>query len=346
MEAPFPCVTQRDLAKHRVMCWRLWADKSQRPVCEVAIPSHARPEELCRSTLALLREHGVDLSRVHVFVDFEWISADGSHAYDLYVRVLRRHGFHAVHVRPGGAGLDGNMRTIRTFFEIGTYMIVMSDRVDDVMESSSVSRTVPILKPLPKGSLLALWHHGYDLLQAGEFAAWSTNASHSPRTMRHDFISRKAGLLDGNMTGQVVTQALKDMNIEHGLIYDVEYAASLWDLGYRYLRYRGVCCKHPYRSAGGQSDKIPDPAVRRRAEDAAIKAVAKKYPEVVKFVRKTSASLKVMNYSFRQRGPQVLKVIQRHGHGSGRPRRYAIDRAATRAERTAACRARQRKGSS
>ena len=307
------------------------------------IPSHARPNDLCLSTLTFLRKHGVDLSRVHVFVDFAWSSACGTRAYDLYVKSLRQHGFHAVHVRPGGRGLEGNMKAIRELFDIGTYVITMSDRVDDLLELTAGTSKNPTLTPVPAGALASLWHHGHDVIKAGGFAAWSTNASHSARTMRQDALSRKAGLLDGNMTGQLVTQDWKDMTVDHGLIYDVEYAACLWTLGHGYVRYRMLCCKHPYRSRGGQAERYSDPAARRQTEDAAIKSVAAKYPDVLMFVSKPNASLKVMNYAFRRHGPSVLKVIQRHGQGAGRNRKYSNDRAATPQERTAACRARQKR---
>ena len=322
------------------MHWRVWANQKKRPQFEVVIPSHARAEDLCDTTLALLHDHGVDLSRVHVFVDFKCKDECGVPAYETYVLTLRQHGFHAVHVRPGGPGLEGNMKAIRQLFDIGTYLITMSDKVCDVMEIAPGVRGQAVKISVPNGSLLTLWHHGYDLLKAGGFAAWSTNATHSVRTMRENALSRKAGLLDGNMTGQLVTHALKEMQLDHGLIYDVEYAAALWDSGQKYVRYRGICCKHPYRSAGGQAKIYPDPTARRHAEDLAIQAVAKKYPKVLKFTRKPSSSLKVMQYSFRPMGPGPWIMKTRGCFSDGRKRRYHLKRAATGQERTAAYRQR------
>ena len=336
-------VTSADIDHECIPGWRLWVNEKQRPEYDVVIPSHARAADLCLTTLSLLRRHSVDMSRVHVFVDYNARTTSGERAYDTYVRTLRARGFAAVHVRPGGKGLEGNMQAIRTLFDIGTYLITMSDKVSDVLEVVTNGSKANVLKPIPLGSLPSLWHHGHDVLKAGGFAAWSTNATHSARTMKKDVMSRKAGLLDGNMTGQLVTVEFRTMQIDHGLIYDVEYAAALWDSGQRYVRYRGICCKHPYRSSGGQSVAFPDPTVRRSAEDDAIRAITAKYPDVVQFTPKPNASLKVMQYSFRPCGPGVLTFRARHGKGAGRQRRYQLDRAATNKERQAAWRKRHQK---
>lgn len=343
MARPWPRITPDDIQQGHIIDWRMWVNAKERPQFDVVIPSHARPHDLCETTLALLHKHEVDLSRVHVFVDFNCKNQCGVPAYETYVLTLRQYGFHAVHVRPGGPGLEGNMKAIRQLFDIGTYLITMSDKVCDVLEIAPGIRGEQMKISVPNGSLLTLWHHGYDLLKAGGFAAWSTNATHSVRTMRADALSRKAGLLDGNMTGQLVTHALKEMQLDHGLIYDVEYAAALWDSGQRYVRYRGICCKHPYRSAGGQANIYPDPTARRHAEDSAIRALAQKYPKVVRFTRKPSASLKVMQYSFRPSGPAPLIFNARHGLRKGRRRRYDLKRAATGQERMVLYRKRLKK---
>ena len=336
-------VTSADIDKECIPGWRLWVNEKQRLGYDVVIPSHARPADLCRTSLTLLRKHSVDMSRVHVFVDYEARTTCGERAYDTYVRTLRARGFAAVHVQPGGKGLEGNMQAIRTLFDIGTYLITMSDKVTDVLEVTTNGSKAEVLKPIPVGSLPSLWHHGHEVLQAGGFAAWSTNATHSARTMRKDVMSRKAGLLDGNMTGQLVTPEFRAMQIDHGLIYDVEYAAALWHSGQRYVRYRGICCKHPYRSSGGQSVAFPDQTVRRQTENNAIKAIAAKYPDVVQFSPKPDASLRVMQYSFRSRGPGPLTFQVRNGQGAGRRRRYQLERPATSQERQAAWRQRHRR---
>ena len=343
MPTPRVCVSSADIDRGYIQSWRLWVHKKHRPEYDVVIPSHARAEDLCLTTLPLLRKHSVNMSRVHVFVDYAWTTASGDRGYDTYVRTLRARGFPEVHVRPGGEGLEGNMHAIRTLFDVGTYLITMSDKVADVLEVTSRDHGANVLRPIPLGSLPSLWHHGHEVLKAGRFAAWSTNATQSARTMRWDVMSRKAGLLDGNMTGQLVTPAFKGMRVDHGLIYDVEYAAALWDSGERYVRYRGICCKHPYRSSGGQATKFPDPQVRRQAEDDAIKAIAQKYGDVVQYTPKPNASLKVMQYSFRTRGPGVLTFQIRNGHGAGRRRQYQLQRPATNAERQAAFRKRQKR---
>ena len=63
---------------------------------------------------------------------------------------------------------------------------------------------------------------------------------------------------------------------------------------------RKRACEHAQGSC--MRADCADETVRRQAEDDAIQATAKKYPDVVQYTPKPNASLKVMQYSFRTRG--------------------------------------------
>ena len=193
-------ITQAHLKSDEIPHWRLYQQLHRRPVYEVNIASHARAETVCSSTLPLLQAHGVDMSRVSVFIDFDWKNDEGVDACTLYSQCLRRNGFHTVHVRRGGAGLEGNMRQAFALFELGTYVITMSDKVDDVLEFVKGVGRHGRTRPLAKGALLAIWHHAYDLIRTGGYAAWSTSASHSLLNLHDRMLSQKAG-----MTGQIAT---------------------------------------------------------------------------------------------------------------------------------------------
>ena len=82
MDTPHVDVTSADIDKECIQGWRLWVHKTKRPEYDVVIPSHSRASDLCVTTLSLLRKHNVDMSRVHVFVDFDWRNASGERAYD------------------------------------------------------------------------------------------------------------------------------------------------------------------------------------------------------------------------------------------------------------------------
>ena len=336
-------ITKSGLQSGKIPHYRLYQNWAERPEYEVNIPSHARPEDLCNTTLPFLRDHGVNMTRVNIFVDIAWTDHRGVDAMTLYSQCLRSRGFHEVHVRRGAAGLEGNMQQAWAFFDIGTYVITMSDRVNNVLEFVRGTGQHGRKRPLAKGSLLAVWHHAYDLMTSGGFAAWSSNASHSAMCMHERRLSRKAGLLDGNMTGQIVTSAIRHLQVSHGLIYDVEYAARLWCAGLRFVRYEMLCCKHTYRSAGGQSTLYPNPEVRRAAEDAAIRSVAQDCPGVLTWRSKPRATLRVMQYTFKTLGPQPWMLMKRSGSGQGRPLEYFASRPATHAERQAKMRLRKRK---
>ena len=66
----------------------------------------------------------------------------------------------------------------------------------------------------------------------------------------------------------------------------------------------GIACARACEYAQGSCMRVDcaDETVRRQAEDDAIQATAKKYPDVVQYTPKPNASLKVTQYSFRTRG--------------------------------------------
>ena len=67
-------------------------------------------------------------------------------------------------------------------------------------------------------------------MKATGCVARSLNPSHKPKRLESLAISRKLGLLDGNLTGTLLPPDWRRLVVTkgHGLIYDVEWSASLW----------------------------------------------------------------------------------------------------------------------
>jgi hypothetical protein len=271
---------------------------------------------------------------VHIFIAPNQAKGSDEPEWYRYLAALRQHDMTEVRMVPGGEGLECQMRKMYSWAKSG-YLIVMSDSVDDIMERFVGNDGLPRLRPLANGLLLALCHHGYDLLKAGSYYCWSVGASHNPMYMADSGISRKLGLLDGNLSGMLLSNDFDEYQVEAGmgLIYDVALAANLWASGRRFCRYRSLCAQHTYRTPGGQATLFPNPQKRRHAENAQIRKLSKLRPGLVKFHGKPKGTLRTMQYCFCELGSQPLLMRPKTPVTGGRRFEGFADRAMTPAER-------------
>jgi hypothetical protein len=195
-------ITTMDLHVGEVVNYMDYLEHTHRPIFKIVIPSLNRPEELCLTTLALLRSHGISLSNVGVFITPTVLAEHDAPEWSRYLAALRRHDMLEVELLPGAKGLEQQMRKAMEWVGQG-YMITMSDTVTDILVRHTRRRSGrQFLAPMKKGCLLPLIHHARDLMIAGAFTAWSVNPMHNAgRMSSKNLISRKLGLLDGNFSG-------------------------------------------------------------------------------------------------------------------------------------------------
>ena len=280
----------------------------------IVIPSYNRPRRLCEETLALLRRHDVPLGKVHVFVNDARGSTEEPQ-WKQYHDAIVEFKCTSVQLHRGGRDLVQQMSKIFSW-AAGRYVVLMSDAVNDILWKDISTTGSTKLTSLPRGGLQAVIQHGYALMMAGNCMAWSLGASHDGRFMKSMGITRRVGLLDGNFAGMIVNDFLQSMTMhpQDGLVYDVALACQLWSTGHRFFRYLGMCCKHTYRSAGGQSALFPDKTVRREAENQCIRRLERRFPDLIKFNDSPKFSLKRMQYKFLRAGPDPW-VMRVNGRG-------------------------------
>ena len=237
-----------------------------------------------------------------------------------YLQAFRKHGFVDVQLREGGSDLLSQMRKILEY-SVGKYTIVMSDLVNGITWEGTNSKGSEKMRSLPLGLLRGLWEHGFQLMEQMDLHGWSLSASHDGRFMNSNRITLKLGLLDGNMTGLRVTESMLALKLhsEDGLIYDVAWACHLWHAGFRFARYLGMCCQHPYRSKGGQASLFEDPNARRETEDRCVRRLSLQFPELISWSPRQGYSLKRMQYQFRKHGPEPIQMEQYVQSRAGRP---------------------------
>jgi hypothetical protein len=317
---------------------------SSKKVCDyrVAIPSFDRPQHLCDVTLTFLKSHGVPMNKVTVFVSPTSPPGSTTPEWFRYLSTLREAGFADVEIRPGGHGLENQLAAAMEWGE-NKYMIVMCDTVRDVKRAVTQGGKTTLVS-IPQGSLVAIWHHAHDLMLAADAQAWSFSASHRADFMVERKISRRLGFLDGNCMGMLVPEDWKKFRVQqgHGMIYHVELSAAMWHNGYRFVRYCGLCVDHPYRRPGGQASVFTNAVKRRALENAAVKKVAKMYPECVEFLPKPQASLNNMQYRFKRDGDEPLTM--KRFSLVGRPRKHKATAASSSAERMRIMRKRAKRG--
>ena len=173
------------------------------PDYNIIIPSFDRPVKLCKSTLSLLSTQGIPLNKVHVFVSPGLAPRSTMLEWQRYHEALRAHGFLEVHLREGGIGLSCYAMAALNFVKSG-YVITMSDHVLDIQEQTKRVDESMCLTSLPTGGLHALIQPGYQMLMGGKFTVWGVSPSHSPNRLRPDVISRRLGLVDGNICGMLL----------------------------------------------------------------------------------------------------------------------------------------------
>jgi len=292
----------------------------------VVIPTLDRPDELCLTTLALLRSHGVSLADVGMFITPSTTDTNDAPEWSRYLRALKRHDMLEVQLLPGARGLEKQMEKAMEWVSEG-YMITMSDTVKEIFvrKLRKTSRK-PFLAPMTKGLLPSLFHHGRDLLGACQCTAWSVNPMHNAGRMNDNaLISRKLGLLDGNFSGMLLPADWRQCRVSksHGLIYDVEWSASLWSRGHKFVRYMDLCSDHTYRRPGGQATLFAD----------AHEEVAARFPSLLLWCPKPQPTLKTMQYRFRALGQEPLMMAAKTCSQRGRPNEHLVGRALTGAEK-------------
>ena len=328
-------ITSEDVRNGQIPHWRNWMETvPSATFLKVAIPSFDRPGLLCEATLPLLAKHAVPLDMVHVFVCPQNAPKCQTPEWHRYLETTRRCGFGAVHIEPGGVGLEGQMTCILRRFRYG-HIIVMSDDVFDVEESVQKGKNQPELRPLPNGSLLPIFSHAESLMAAGNFHAWSVGCCSAAWNTSPTEVSRKCGLLNGNMFGLLrADDGLEDaLPVNMGLIYDSALSCTLWSLQKYYFRYRGLCLKHDFKKAGGYNSVEKTAESRRLGENRLLKRLQKRFPRLVHFRVKPRASYKTMQQHFCQTGPGPLRMQPARAASSGRPREGFISRSMTAAER-------------
>lgn len=232
-------ITAQDAASGTVRHWRdsLAMQSATALDFKLVIPSFDRPTALCGNTLSLLRKEGVPMNKVNVFVSPLPATPGGTPEWYRYAEEMKKHNFRDVHVRPGGRTLEEQMVAAMEWVGSG-YMIVMSDTVRSMQTRKDTPDSKTTLIPAPRGTVLALINHGFQLLRATGSTAWSVNPSHNPWQLSVLGITRRLGLLDGNLTGMFLPPNWRKMTVAsgHGLIYDVEWSTSLWAHGHRFCR--------------------------------------------------------------------------------------------------------------
>ena len=257
----------------------------------------------------MLSRHGIDMRRVHVFVAPSSAPEQSRPEWSRYIRELRAQGYGEVHVEPGGDSLWGQMQAIFTWATAGTYLICLSDDVDDIQIRKVRKNETLHKKPLPHGSLEALFAHAWDVMCAGEFAAWGLNASKNVLSMDTNALSRKLGLLEGNFWGVIAEPYLATLlsDPEVSVIYDAAFTTELWASGRRFFRYRGLSAATAYKAPGGLMTSHTK-LQRRQSEDQQIRKLSAKHASLVQFKPKEKASLNTMQFAFSTIGSGPIRL--------------------------------------
>lgn len=275
----------------------------------VVIPSFDRPRELVRQTLPFLLSHGISCDKICVFLQ----PGRRDHApetrpeWERYSDELRKAAM-PVQLREGGKGLTEQMLAAFDWAGEGAYIVVCSDTVRTMQRLGTDRSRKKKMVPLRAGELQLVLQHGAKLMRDYGFQAWSPCAVHKAQWMSKHRLTRRLGLLDGNFLGLKIPPDYATLRNLPDQVFFVGLSCWLWKHGYSFVRYSMLACLHPYRLPGGQATRFPTESARRRRENEAIQNLAHDFPGLISFQKKTTHSLKRMQYKFASLGPDPLRM--------------------------------------
>jgi hypothetical protein len=294
---------------------------------------------VCKKTLRLLEEQGVQMSRVHLFVP-NIILPDGSKVLQpaAYRKALKRHNIKGVRICKGGRTLLGQCNRIMDHFSEGKYLVVLSDNIDNfVLRRSSTNLR---LEPLPKRHLMSLTAHAFHWMRHFGCHTWSLGSGKNPLNMIAGTMSRKFGLLDGNCYGILNRKKAKLMLSVSSCTTDLEWSCRSWALDGGFFRYLHIAALKKYRTAGGLQDLYTQQERQQRTTQA-IQRLAAQFPNLLRYEKNKEGFSASQPYRTLPKGPAPV-IFENEINNRGRKRVYYSSRVSTSTERMRKHRAKHR----
>jgi hypothetical protein len=98
-------ITRQNIGDGTVKHYEDYVNSSKRTVFKVVIRTLDRPEQLCLTTLTLLRSHGVPMCNIGVFITPTTLDTAGAPEWSRCLDALRNYDMLEVHLLPGAVGL-------------------------------------------------------------------------------------------------------------------------------------------------------------------------------------------------------------------------------------------------
>ena len=119
-------ITAAQVARGKVIHWDRFLQRPEllQADYKIVIPTFDRPEELCGNTLALLKDEGINMDRVNVFVSPVVAKNNKQPEKVPILGGMRSERLPWVHIRPGGRNLEEQMTMAMKWAGSG-YIVVM-----------------------------------------------------------------------------------------------------------------------------------------------------------------------------------------------------------------------------
>jgi hypothetical protein len=233
-----------------------------------AIPSYCRARTLTAKTLPLLRDRGVPMGDVSVFVE--------PHQVDEYAETVEPFGVSVVSAPPHGVGQVHNF--IARHYPVGTRVVSVDDDVSDLVRRVN-DKTV---EPLSDVHVFA--HEMFALADSIDAYLWGIYPAMNPmfmaprRTFGLTYMTCLWGQTLRGLPCEIVT-------LDHGEDYERSIQFCLQDGGV--LRADDVAPKTKYRTEPGGMQEYREPGCDR----AACEYLVEKYPDLCRIKVKKSGAV-------------------------------------------------------
>lgn len=300
------------------------------PLPRIVIATSGRAEAICQKTLRVLKKHKFPMNRVHLFVPpTKCRTKPDSWQKTEYRIMLRKYKFRGVRMHTGGINMLQQCQRITKHFKEGTYLMMMSDNIDDIVVRRSNVKVAA--ESLPEKHLLGITAHAWHLMKHTNTKTWSLACCKNTMNMCPGIISRKFGLLDGNAYG-FINRHDNDLQHQHdSMTVDLEWSCRAWERDGGFFRYQGVSALKKYRSPGGFQDAYTV-ELRQKLTAKAVKTLADKFPRLIRYNSAKESSRTMQPYRTMPLGPPPFKYAAEI-ENRGRTREYMQTRPSTSTER-------------
>jgi hypothetical protein len=259
----------------------LFPTSSNKDKYVIAIPSYNRSDTIQTKTLAVLQQHNIEPSLIHIFVA-------NKEQYDIYKEAIPQHLYSTIVI--GLLGLKNQRNYINDYYPEGTHIVELDDDISSIVQlivkdksrgSKSRKSTKPV-KPIkfikPIINLDAFIQHAFKICTENDSFIWGVYPIANAHFMTPT-VTKDLRFIVGPMWG-VINRHIKALKLTVDEKENTERTLQHWTIDGIVVRFNNVSIvTRYYKNKGGMQNEGKD---RKIEAMRSAEYLHKKYPELTK----------------------------------------------------------------